>query len=46
METVDRPVTVAQLTETKNASERESPCFVDHGNMSRAVPPATSATNP
>jgi hypothetical protein len=44
--TVERPVTVRQLTATKNALTREIPSVVAHGRLSDAVPPATSARNP
>jgi hypothetical protein len=37
---------VVQLVATKNASMMEIPLFVDQGNMSKAVPAATSAKNP
>jgi hypothetical protein len=38
IETVERPVTVPQLTATKNALTREIPSFVAHGSSSNAVP--------
>ena len=38
IETVERPVTVAQLTATKNALTREIPSVVAHGSSSNAVP--------
>ena len=44
--TVERPVTVLQLTATKNALTREIPSVVAHDSLSNAVPPATSARNP
>jgi hypothetical protein len=37
--TVERPVTVLQLTATKNALTKEIPSVVAHGSLSDAVPP-------
>ncbi len=44
--TVERPVTLPQLTETKNASVQEIPSRVETGNFNSKVPSAINARKP